>query len=72
MLEHTKLRHFWAQIASWAPIRAQKTFYSHALGLYFTYNTLQELDGLVHSTRGESAIVSEFKFVKARDVSKSS
>ena len=26
MLEHTKLRHFWPQIVSWAPRHARKTF----------------------------------------------
>ena len=39
------------------------------MGALFTCNaSLQELDGLLESNRGESAIVSEFKFVKARDV----
>ena len=26
VLNNTKLRHFWAQIVSWAPIHARKTF----------------------------------------------
>ena len=33
LLEHTKLRHFWAQIASWAPRRAQKMFIAYMLSL---------------------------------------
>ena len=36
VLNNTKLRHFWAQIVSWAPIHARKTFIilAPALGLY--------------------------------------
>ena len=33
MLNNTKLRHFWAQIVSWAPRHARKTFIVLALGL---------------------------------------
>ena len=36
MLEHTKLRHFWAQIVSWAPRYARKTFIVPGPGLHFT------------------------------------
>ena len=32
MLNNTKLRHFWAQIVSWAPRHARKTFIVLALG----------------------------------------
>ena len=33
MLNNTKLRHFWKQIVSWAPIHARKTFIILAPGL---------------------------------------
>ena len=40
MLNNTKLRHFWAQIVSWAPRHARKTFIVLAPGLESVYSKL--------------------------------
>ena len=37
MLNNTKLRHFWAQIVSWAPIHARKTFIILAPGVQTSF-----------------------------------
>ena len=38
VLNNTKLRHLWAQIVSWAPIHARKTFIILAPGVYTPRN----------------------------------
>ena len=47
MLNNTKLRHFWAQIVSWAPRHARKTFIVLAPGIIYKSYSKQPILGLM-------------------------